>query len=254
MLQRLDNIITSIETLAVPTQQTTKGTLLEVCFHETVLMRLQTAYNAEKRTSLNQLLSIGIDNLGENQALQAIMKMELDKLWKCFDEKQGLPSLKTDTHAFLNYLGKASIKSGFYAAAPGDCFDYLLMVKLEGRKQPFFVFFNVQSLSHPSDTKYNLPKEFALAEELETFSRQTRVGSNESSANLFDFNNILYVYATGYEGKSSLVDWNEMEGSSGVPHKLTTLVMRNDEMNSFMGLTRDLYLIGRQALDNKVAA
>jgi hypothetical protein len=98
--QRIDNIVTSIETLAVPTQkQTTKGILLEVSFHETILMRLQTVRYAEKSISLDQLLSVESYHLGENQALVAIMEMELEE----FDielqqgENQGLPSLKTNT-------------------------------------------------------------------------------------------------------------------------------------------------------------
>jgi hypothetical protein len=106
------------------------------------------------------------------------------------------------------------------------------MAKLEGCEQSILVFFDVTSPSHPSDTKHSLLKEFVRAKELEAF---------DTTDNLFNFKNMLYVYATGYEGKSRLVDWDEIEGSSDVPHDLTTLVMRTKEVEELFRLKRDLY-------------
>jgi hypothetical protein len=94
ILQRFDNIINSIETLLEPQQS---GALLEICFRETILLRLRTALAAKTRVTLEQLLSLSMENFVDYPAFQEIMEMKLeyvDMNQQGLGDNQGLPSLR----------------------------------------------------------------------------------------------------------------------------------------------------------------
>jgi hypothetical protein len=252
ILQRFDNIINSIETLLEPQQS---GALLEICFRETILLRLRTALAAKTRVTLEQLLSLSMENFVDYPAFQEIMERKLeyvDMNQQGLGDNQGLPSLRKKSSAFFSYLEKASKKPCFWAAAEGDCFDYLLMVRLVGRDQPIFIFFDLKSPINSSDPKESLLKKFSQAKDLESLLESSPEGS--IARGLLNLNNVLYVYATGYDGSSTLEDLNKVEDkrkSSGEPYKMTTLVMRNNEMMDLMRLIWDLYICGRNALNDE---
>ena len=131
------------------------------------------------------------------------------------------------------------MKGGFWKAADGDPFDFVLIFLIEGDTLPFVVFLDMKS---PLDSS-KVFKSTTQARAVEDGLRNVTMGIN--CAKLFDIERILYIYITDHSGETEFVT---IDGADLGKYFMKTIVMKSAQTKELLRTVWEVYKSGRHVL------
>lgn len=251
MLARLESVLSCVQGISVPEKT---GELLEVCFQESMLLRIHALLASEGRdVKLREFLSLppalftrAFFSFGNKICLANIMASNVRQGSFSGEEivtEDALPSFRKTKGKFFEYferyMGSTGMTGGFWKAAKGDPFDFLMMVLVEGHSAPLVLFLDMKSPLVSSQPFESL----AQARAVEDGLRDVTLGPN--CAQLFNIENMLFMYITDYNGETEFVNI----GRAGVEqYLLKTIVMKSTQTKELLRVVWDVYKSGRNVL------